>query len=52
MGGLIAVGFVLTTLVVNHTFQQARRTLTLIDGGHWLGVLVIQGAVLGWFSAG
>jgi len=52
MGVLIAAGFVLTTLVVNHTFQQARRTLTLIDGGHWLGVLAVQGAVLGWFSGG
>jgi len=52
MGVLIAVGFVLSTLVVNHAFQQARRTLTLIDGGHWLGVLAVQGAVLGWFSGG
>jgi hypothetical protein len=41
------VGFVATCLVVNHGFQGAPRKLTLIDGGHWLGVLLIQGAVIG-----
>jgi hypothetical protein len=40
-------GFVATTLVVNHAFQGAKPALTLIDGGHWLGVLLIQGAILG-----
>ncbi|TGR94809.1 DUF1761 domain-containing protein, partial [bacterium M00.F.Ca.ET.191.01.1.1] len=24
---------------------------TLIDGGHWLGVLLIIGVVIGWFGA-
>jgi hypothetical protein len=41
------LGFVATTLIVNHTFQGAKHLLTLIDGGHWLGVLLIQGAILG-----
>ena len=45
--GFIWLGFVMTTMVVNHTFQGARKTLTLIDGGHWLGVLLIQGAIIG-----
>jgi hypothetical protein len=40
----------MTSLVVNHAFQGVRRTLTLIDGGHWLGVLLIQGAIIGWFG--
>jgi len=40
-------GFVLTTLVTNHGFQDAKGMLTVIDGGHWLGVLLIQGAVIG-----
>lgn len=40
-------GFVMTTLFVNHGFQMQRRMLTLIDGGHWLGVLMIQGAIIG-----
>jgi hypothetical protein len=51
-GALVAVGFTVSTLVVNHAFQGAPGALTLIDGGHWLGVFAIQGAVLGWFGAG
>ena len=43
-------GFVMTSMAVNHAFQGAKRTLTLIDGGHWLGVLLIQGALLGWWG--
>ncbi len=43
----IWVGFVLTVLVTSHGFQRAKRSLTLIDGGHWLGVLLLQGLVLG-----
>lgn len=51
-GGLVTglavwAGFVLTTLLVGHRFQRARWALTAIDGGHWLGVLLIQGAVVG-----
>jgi hypothetical protein len=45
-GALIWAGFVTTSLIVNHAFQGAKRMLTLIDGGHWLGVLLIQSAVL------
>jgi len=44
---LIWLGFVATTLIVNHRFQGAPWSLTLIDGGHWLGVLLVQGAVIG-----
>jgi hypothetical protein len=43
----IWLGFVITTMVVNYAFHGARHALTLIDGGHWLGVLLIQGAILG-----
>jgi hypothetical protein len=49
-GAFIWAGFVMTSLVVNHAFQGVRRALTLIDGGHWLGVLLIQGAIIGWFG--
>lgn len=48
--GFIWVGFVATTLAVNHAFQGARPALTLIDGGHWLAVLLIQGAIIGWLG--
>ncbi|MGI9405019.1 MAG: DUF1761 domain-containing protein [Hyphomicrobiaceae bacterium] len=41
------LGFVVTTQVTNHAFQQQTRSLTLIDCGHWLGVLLIQGLVIG-----
>lgn len=46
-GAFMWLGFVITSLVVNNTFQGAKRPLTLIDGGHWLGVLVLQGAIIG-----
>lgn len=44
---LIWAGFVATTLTVNHRYQMQSWALTLIDGGHWLGVLLLQGAILG-----
>ncbi len=47
---LIWLGFILTTLVVNHQFQMQKLMLTVIDGGHWLGVMLIQGAILGLFA--
>jgi hypothetical protein len=55
-GGLISglfvwLGFVITTMGVNHAFGGAKPMLTLIDGGHWLAVLLIQGAVIGAFGA-
>ena len=45
-GLMIWAGFVMSSLVVNHQFQGAKGTLTFIDGGHWLGVLLIQSAVI------
>jgi hypothetical protein len=49
-GFLIWLGFVATTLVVNHGYQGATWRLSLIDGGHWLGVLLLQGAILGMWG--
>ena len=43
----IWAGFIVTTLVVNHRFQMQSWALTFIDAGHWLGVLLIQGLILG-----
>lgn len=48
---LLWLGLVATTLATNHAFAGARPKQTLINGGHWLGVLLIQGAVLGGFAA-
>ncbi len=39
--------FVMGTMIVNHRFQGNPWSLTFIDGGHWLGVLVIMGVVIG-----
>lgn len=51
-GGLLSgfflwLGFVATTLATNYSLGMRRFALILIDGGHWLGVLLIQGAVIG-----
>jgi len=49
-GALIWLGFVITTIAVNNAFQRRKPMLTVIDGGHWLLALVVQGAVLGWLG--
>ena len=43
-------GFVVTTMAVNHAYEGAKRTRTIIDGAHWLGVMLIQGLVIGLFG--
>lgn len=40
-------GFVMTTLAVNNVFGMRRHILILIDGGHWLGALLLIGAIIG-----
>jgi len=45
------VGFVITNMAVNYAFQQRRPLLLAIDGGHWLGVLLVQGAIIGALGA-
>ena len=46
---MLWVGFIVTSMATNNAFQGAKPKLTLIDAGHWLGVLVIQVLVLGAF---
>ena len=43
-------GFVLTTVVTNNAYPGRKVMLTVIDSGHWLGVLTIMGAILGGFG--
>jgi hypothetical protein len=50
-GALCWFGFVLTSMAVNNAFGGRRPVLTAIDGGHWLGVLLIIGGVLGAMGA-
>ena len=47
---LIWAGFVVTTMTVNHRFQMKPWSLTAIDSGHYLIVLLAQGVILGWFG--
>ena len=49
-GFFVWLGFVITTMGVNHAFSGAKPMLTVIDGLHWLAVLLIQGAVIGAFG--
>ena len=44
------LGFIATALTVNHRFQGAPWSLTLIDAGHWLGVLLVMAVVIGLFG--
>jgi Protein of unknown function (DUF1761) len=46
-GFFLWLGFVLTTLVVNYLYQGRKPALMAIDGAHWLGVLLLEGAVIG-----
>jgi hypothetical protein len=49
-GFFVWLGFIITSMGVNHAFSGAPTKLTLIDGGYWLAVLLIQGAVIGAFG--
>lgn len=46
-GAILWVGFVITTLAVNYAFQGAKPMLILLDGAHWLIVLVLMGIIIG-----
>jgi hypothetical protein len=46
------VGFVITSMILNHRYQGAPWSLTVIDGGYLLGVLIVQGIVIGLFGGG
>ena len=48
--GLLWRGLCIPEMVFNYAFHFALQSLTVIDGGHWLGVLLIQGAIMGWWG--
>jgi len=41
------LGFVIPTMLVNNSFAHRDWRLMLIDGGHWLVVLVLMGVIIG-----
>ncbi|MBK1624583.1 DUF1761 domain-containing protein [Afifella marina] len=49
-GFFVWSGFILVPLVVNHRYQIMPWTLTFIDSGHWLGVVMLQGLIIGAFG--
>ncbi|HEY6258385.1 MAG TPA: DUF1761 domain-containing protein [Xanthobacteraceae bacterium] len=46
-GAFCWLGFVITTIVVNNGFAMRDVRLLWIDGGHWLIVLLLMGAIIG-----
>jgi hypothetical protein len=40
-------GFVFPTMLVNNRFAMRSPKLLIIDGGYWLVVLVLSGAIIG-----
>ena len=49
-GAFCWLGFVLTTVAINNAYQGRRWSLTAIDATHWLFVLIIIGAIVGWMG--
>ena len=50
VGFHVWLGFVVTSMIINHRYQGSKWSLTLIDGGYLLGVLLVQGVVIGLFG--
>jgi hypothetical protein len=49
-GAFCWFGFVLTTVVINNAYTGRKVMLSVIDCGHWLGVLIIIGGIVGWMG--
>ena len=49
-GFVLWLGFVITSMIQSHRYQGAKWSLTIIDGGYLLGVLLVQGLVIGLFG--
>ena len=49
-GAIIWFGFILTTVAVNNAYPGRKLMLTALDSAHWLGVMLIIGAIVGGFA--
>ncbi|MCF6325988.1 MAG: DUF1761 domain-containing protein [Devosiaceae bacterium] len=47
VGAQMWLGFILTAMIINHRYQNISWRLTIIDGGYLLGVVLVQGMVIG-----
>ena len=45
-GLLLGVAFTALPVLVNNLFAARKPSLSLIDGGHWIGVAIIEAVVL------
>jgi hypothetical protein len=50
VGAHMWLGFIITAMVLNHRYEGAPWSRTLIDGGYLLAVLLIDGAIIGVFG--
>jgi hypothetical protein len=50
LGFLLWLGFVVTTMAVNNAFAGRKTTLTAIDAGHWLAVVIVMSIVIALFG--
>ena len=50
-GILVWAGFVLATIVVDHSYEARSRSLTFINAGHWFGVFLSMSIIIGLFGA-
>jgi succinate dehydrogenase/fumarate reductase cytochrome b subunit len=46
-GLFLWLGFIVTTIFVNNAYPGRKYSLSVLDSIHWLGVLVIEGAIIG-----
>ncbi|WP_127143088.1 DUF1761 domain-containing protein [Pelagibacterium montanilacus] len=47
LGVMLWAGFIMTSMVLNHRYQGHTWSLAVIDGGYLLGVMIVQGVVIG-----
>ena len=44
-------GFMVTSMVMNQRYEGQKWSLALINGGYMLGIMLVQGVVIGLFGA-
>lgn len=50
IAGGLALGFIVPAIGVNYLFSRKSRTLFGIDGGYWLLIYCVMGAIFGAFA--
>lgn len=50
-GFMLWLGFTVSFMSLNYAFAGRTNSLTIIDGGHALLNICLQGVVIGWFAA-